>query len=442
MDCGALKYRQTLILNIKNMKKNKLSNPMNLLKLSILFSFLLISIQSFAGACNCVCCRCDNRICGGRVAAGQKIYSQVKYFDTKLLNLKPNAEKSVAASTAATNSAITITQFDYQNIAQNGNSWIDFSGSGASFSMNIGTANTSSPQTFTLPSNLLTYFNNYGRLDFINEASLDAGLQIDGADVVARRTLIDQDDNTISKYFHVDIANDGVYVLGTSWDMYDEADDNFDEEADYEFLDAPLALNDVITSTIEENNYDNNVCLTQEKETKTVDGYGSLILPNGSSVACLRMSIEVERRTRSLTQANNNVPFSDPSISSSTSNAIAFITKQGHYFQALTSAISGTATLTLPTYRFVQATNTLDETNSVRINNDSKSITINATDEPAHSSAILDIQSNNKGVLIPRVTQANRPANPADGLMIYQIDGTKGLYVYVGGTGWLKLATE
>ena len=420
------------------MKKNKLLNQLNQLILFIFLSFLTASFQSFAGACNCVCCNCDNQICGRLVDTGKKIFVPVKYFDTKLLNLKPTSEKPIAAI----DDAITITQSEYQNIAQNGNSWIDFSGSSASFSMNIGTANTSSPQTFTLPSNLLTYYNSYGRLDFINESSLDAGLQIEDADVVARKTLIDQDENKVSKYYHVDFANDGIYVLGTSWDMYDEADDNFESEVDYEFLDSPLALNDVITSTIEEKNYDNNVCLTQEKETKTVDGYGSLILPNGSSVACLRISIVVERRTRTLTQANSNVPFTDPSIPVATSNAIAFVTKQGYYFQALTSAISNTATLTLPTYRFVQPTNTLEETNSVRINNDSKGVAINATDETAHSSAVLDINSNNKGLLIPRVTQANRPANPADGLIIYQIDGTKGIYVYVSGTGWLKLATN
>ncbi len=428
------------------MKKNKFFTPMNKLKLLILFSFLAFSLQSFAGACNCVCCHCDqNRACGGRIAAGQKIFLPVKYpinyADPKLLNLKPDAEKSVAtadaaAASAVTNTAITITQSDYQNIAQNGNSWIDFSGANASFSMNIGTVNTSSPQIFTLPSNLLTYFNNYGRLDFINESSLELGLQIAGSDVAARKILIDQDENTIYKYFHVDIANDGVYVLGTSWDMYDEADDNFDEEADYEFLDAPLALNDVITSIIEEKDYDTNVCLTQEKETKTVNGYGTLVLPNGDLVDCLRISIAVERRTR----ANANDPF--PVNPTETKTAIAFVSKQGHYFQALTSATSGVATLTLPTYRFVQPTNTLEETSSVRINNDSKGVAINATDDTAHSSAILDVQSNNKGILIPRVTQANRPANPADGLIIYQIDGTKGLYVYIGGLGWKKLTVE
>ncbi len=343
-------------------------------------------------------------------------------------------EKSVAT----TNSAITITQADFQNIAQNGNSWIDFLSKTTSFTMNIGTVNTSSPQTFTLPTNLLSYFNNYSRLDFINESALDPSLQIAGGDVVARKLMIDSNDNAVYQYYHADIANDGVYILGTSWDMYDEADENFDEEVDYEFFDAPLDLNDEITTITEEIDYETNLALVQIKEIKTVNGYGSLVLPNGSSVNCLRVGIVREKRTRT----NGNDPFPVNPDVNGTTNAIAFLTKQGHYFTADVSATSGTAILTGLNYRFIQATNTLEETSSIRINNDSKSVAINATDDVAHSSAILDVQSNNKGVLIPRVTQANRPANPADGLLIYQIDGTKGLYVYISGIGWKRLATE
>ncbi len=419
------------------MKNNKFFTLFNPVKLFLFLSFLTVSFKTYAGACNCVCCHCDPYTCG-RVSNGKMILLQVKYTDTKLLNLKPEAEKAIEKSVAATNSAITVSQADFQSIAQSGNSWIDFSSKTTSFSMNIGTINTSSPQTFTLPSNLLSYFNNYSRFDFINESTLDAGLQIAGGDVAARKLLIDNNDNAIYQYYHVDIANDGVHILGTSWDMYNEADENFDEEADYEFFDAPLDLNDVNTSIVEEIDYETNVALIQVKEIKTVNGYGSLVLPNGSSIDCLRIGIVQEKRTR----ATGNDPFPVNPDVNGTKTLIAFITKQGHYFQAETSATSGTATLSNLIYRFVQPTNTLEETSSVRINNDSKSVSINTTDDVAHQSAILDIQSNNKGVLIPRVTQANRPANPADGLIIYQIDGTKGLYVYVSGIGWKRLATE
>ncbi len=397
----------------------------------IYLGFLSV-FQAYAGACNCVCCHCDRITCG-RVSFDKKILTPVKYSDITLLNLKSAAEKSVAA----TNTAITITQADFQNIAQSGNSWIDFRGFNSSFAMNIGTANTSSPQTFTLPTNLLSNFINYGRLDFVNESALDAGLRISGANVAARKLLIDNNDNAVYQYAHVAISNDGVYVLGTSYDLYGEPDDNFDEEADYEFLDAPLALNDVTTSIIEEIDYETDVNLVQEKEIKTVNGYGTLILPNGSSIDCLRMGIVREKRTR----ANGNTPF--PQNPESIVNGIAFLTKQGYYFQSDIASQSGNnATLNNLTYRFVAPTNTLENNENVRINNDRKGVTINSTDADAHQSAILDIQSNNKGVLIPRVTQASRPANPTDGLIIYQIDGTKGLYVYISGLGWKRLVVE
>lgn len=60
-------------------------------------------------------------------------------------------------------------------------------------------------------------------------------------------------------------------------------------------------------------------------------------------------------------------------------------------------------------------------------------------------SAALDIFSTDKGVLIPKLTQNEKDAiaNPAVGLLIFQIDNTSGFYYYTGtswitfgGTGW------
>lgn len=52
-------------------------------------------------------------------------------------------------------------------------------------------------------------------------------------------------------------------------------------------------------------------------------------------------------------------------------------------------------------------------------------------------SAALQIQSTSKGMLIPRMTQAQRQAisNPANGLMVYQTDGTPGFYFNAGTSG-------
>jgi len=61
------------------------------------------------------------------------------------------------------------------------------------------------------------------------------------------------------------------------------------------------------------------------------------------------------------------------------------------------------------------------------------------TDNP-DASAVLDVSSTQKGLLIPRMTLEQRGliAAPAKGLLIFQIDGTQGFYFY-NGTAWTTL---
>ena len=65
------------------------------------------------------------------------------------------------------------------------------------------------------------------------------------------------------------------------------------------------------------------------------------------------------------------------------------------------------------------------------------------TNNPDASSA-LDITSTTGGLLVPRMTEAQRddinsPSNPATGLMIYQTDGATGFYYY-NGSSWSEVA--
>ena len=66
---------------------------------------------------------------------------------------------------------------------------------------------------------------------------------------------------------------------------------------------------------------------------------------------------------------------------------------------------------------------------------------INDDGSPPNSSAMLDINSTTKGLLIPRLTQAQRIAivSPATGLMVFQTDNTVGFYYYTG-SAWEQLA--
>ncbi|MBU0765555.1 MAG: hypothetical protein KJ607_12035 [Bacteroidetes bacterium] len=59
----------------------------------------------------------------------------------------------------------------------------------------------------------------------------------------------------------------------------------------------------------------------------------------------------------------------------------------------------------------------------------------------AHSSAMLDVKSTDKGVLIPRLTTAQRllVINPATGLLVF--DSDEGSFFFYNGTEWLDLST-
>ena len=67
---------------------------------------------------------------------------------------------------------------------------------------------------------------------------------------------------------------------------------------------------------------------------------------------------------------------------------------------------------------------------------------VNTTGAAANASAILDVSSTTQGMLVPRMTSAQRSAITVSatqaGLLVYQTDGTAGFYYYTG-SAWLSL---
>lgn len=75
-----------------------------------------------------------------------------------------------------------------------------------------------------------------------------------------------------------------------------------------------------------------------------------------------------------------------------------------------------------------------------------QSISINGDGSAPDVSAMLDVVATDKGLLIPRMTEAQKNAitNPATSLIIYQTDGTEGFYFNVGTPGtpsWIRLTS-
>lgn len=66
---------------------------------------------------------------------------------------------------------------------------------------------------------------------------------------------------------------------------------------------------------------------------------------------------------------------------------------------------------------------------------------INTSGATAHASAMLDVTATDKGVLVPRMRMSERDgiAAPAEGLLIYQTDGTSGFYYY-SDSAWRPIA--
>lgn len=75
----------------------------------------------------------------------------------------------------------------------------------------------------------------------------------------------------------------------------------------------------------------------------------------------------------------------------------------------------------------------------------SQGVAINNDGTSANSSAMLDVKSTNSGILVPRMTQAERNliGGPATGLLIFQTDNTPGFYYNAGTSGspsWIRLS--
>lgn len=70
-------------------------------------------------------------------------------------------------------------------------------------------------------------------------------------------------------------------------------------------------------------------------------------------------------------------------------------------------------------------------------------VAINSDGSDPDPSALLDIKSNSLGLLIPRMTQAERDniVNPATGLFVYQTDVVPGFYKF-DGTAWKAFGSE
>jgi hypothetical protein len=408
---------------------------MNFIRATIAISLFLLKTNTLLASSSKICSPSDvNSICnqpgdtrGGRIKTfsktPQKDVNQIK----ELLNLK-----NQVTSAQLITSAIEINQTDILNAATQGNSWVRFDGTNELMVMNIGSANNSIAQTWSLPADFMEYFEYYSQYDFLSLANAPAGLNISGATHVTKSLGMDEYDNDIDIYDYYNIGSTTVTHLGTSFDMETDVDDTFDEP-DFEYMKVPFKLGDVINAVIQKKDPISNLNLVKKEITLTVDAFGTINIPSQGTFNCLRGSYVENFFTRS--------DESSPFVLESTKNSIGFYTKQGHFIYANVVSLSGSnATLEDVAFQTIMPTALLSTSGNAELNNNQQGVSINTNQADPDSSAILDVSSTNKGILIPRITEANRPANPAEGLLIYQVDNTPGFY-YFDGTDWQMLAS-
>ena len=73
-----------------------------------------------------------------------------------------------------------------------------------------------------------------------------------------------------------------------------------------------------------------------------------------------------------------------------------------------------------------------------------QNVGINSDGTAPDASAMLDVKSTSSGILIPRMTeeQKNEIASPAEGLLIYQTNGTTpGFYYRNGSNAWTLIGS-
>src|SRR3954462_5037721 len=76
-----------------------------------------------------------------------------------------------------------------------------------------------------------------------------------------------------------------------------------------------------------------------------------------------------------------------------------------------------------------------------------QNVAINNSSVPPDASAMLDVSSSSKGLLVPRMTQVQRAtiSNPAKGLLVYQTDTDSGFYFNAGSAiapNWIPLQSQ
>ena len=248
----------------------------------------------------------------------------------------PRTPPVIAQPRGASMIPVSILETDMEGLMVDGNFLRIRGNIAATATMNIGVADNTNPQTWTVPTfafteSVIQYF-------IAPSAVTPASAQVLGAEYVSKTTLLDENAEVVTRYKHY-IMQDGDELdeLGSTYVKNGVTTGDYDE-APSVFVDAPLDLGDAFMSSLTSYDDDDPLPRLDSQNNITVDAFGTINTPLGT-FDCLRMRITV-------TQSEYTT---DPIVPSSVStyHQVAWVTKEGFRFYALVPSASSNGTVTV-----------------------------------------------------------------------------------------------
>jgi hypothetical protein len=297
--------------------------------LAVLLTLYFYAPDCFAATAKTCCGPCTFR-CGDRVDFVGSTTSLIKPYHSD--------KHPKSLNTRAT--AITIGQSDISSLMVAGRSEKAYnSNAGASFTMNIGSANSSTAQNWTLPANILSSMSLFYNRTFIDMAAVTPeAAKVSGATHVYKETFTEDGESYINYHFF-NLDGDNLEDWGQNHVKVSTGEViRNDGEAPEQYTDSPLELGDAFDSHNEFYDMNNMGTDTYNDASVLMDAFGTIETPFGT-FECLRGFI-----TENTTPYDANT--GTPSSAASTTYYVFWVTKEGFRFYAEVSPLaSGSVTV-------------------------------------------------------------------------------------------------
>ena len=244
-------------------------------------------------------------------------------------------------------SQITLTTSDLPNFFGVGKSWLSYSKSDTTVTMNIGIASSVTPQSWTPP---VVVFTDSSRSDNVLPSSTPYAADFPGA-AYAQTSTITQTGITIQFYQFISLSNDSLINIGMAEHAYGSIkgtaiDTNIISYEKKFDVHLPIQLGGSTSSSSDTTSIGGGFRQVVTT-TETYDAFGTLNLPNGSFQALRSKTVETTNVYNGSTLTNSYSHYS-----------YSWITREGHQLQVSADTGSGSGSVTLTSVSVTYSTAT------------------------------------------------------------------------------------